>query len=186
MKNIILFASGAGSNVRAILDYFKDKNEIRPVAIVCNNPEAGVKHIAEEEHIPIIWTDRKHIQSNEFLSQLKDLQPDMIILAGFLLKIPDEVVKSFPQRIINIHPALLPKYGGKGMYGHHVHQSVIDNQEKESGITIHYINEHYDEGNVIIQAYCNVTSEDTPDSLAQKIHKLEHFYFPRAIALLLK
>ena len=186
MKNIILFASGAGSNVQAILDYFKDKEKIRPVAIVCNNPKAGVTQIAEKEGIPLIWTDRKAILNDDFLGELKQLKPDWIILAGFLLKIPEAVVKGFPNKIINIHPALLPKYGGKGMYGHHVHQAVIDNKEKESGITIHYINEHYDEGNTILQACCTVVSEDTAETLAKKIHQLEHFYFPRAIEFLIR
>lgn len=185
MKNIVLFASGAGSNVQAILHYFKDKNAVNPVAIVCNNKEAGVLKIAEANNIPVELIDREHFKSDDFLAILKQYKPDLLVLAGFLWKIPEAVVQAFPDKIINIHPALLPKYGGKGMYGAKVHESVIANKEKESGITIHYVNENYDEGNVIVQAHCRVQEQDTADSLAQRIHGLEHFYFPRVIELLI-
>ncbi len=185
MKNIILFASGAGSNVQAIIDFFKDNKEVVPVAIVCNKPEAGVLNIAKAHNIRTILIDRNSFKSEAFVEQLKAFNPSLLVLAGFLWKVPDAVVAAFPDKIINIHPALLPKYGGKGMYGSHVHQSVIDNQEKESGITIHYVNEHYDEGNTIIQAHCTITESDTPESLAQKIHRLEHHFFPRTIEFLL-
>lgn len=185
MKNIILFASGAGSNVKAIIEFFKDNKEVVPVAIVCNKPEAGVLKIAEAHHIPTILIDRNSFKSEAFVQQLRSFNPTMLILAGFLWKVPDAVVAAFPNQIINIHPALLPKYGGKGMYGMHVHEAVINNKEKESGITIHYVNEHYDEGNTIIQAHCTITESDTPESLAQKIHRLEHHFFPRTIEFLL-
>lgn len=186
MKNIILFASGAGSNVRAIIDFFKDNKEVVPVAIVCNKPEAGVLNIAKAHNIPTILIDRNSFKSEAFVEQLKAFNPSLLVLAGFLWKVPDAVVAAFPDKIINIHPALLPKYGGKGMYGSHVHQSVIDNKEKESGITIHYVNEHYDEGNTIIQAHCSISAMDTPESLAQKIHRLEHHFFPSTIEFLLQ
>src|SRR5690606_38324042 len=136
--------------------------------------------------IPSILIDRTMFKSDSFLKQLQALQLDLIVLAGFLWKIPDNIVQAFPNKIINIHPALLPKYGGKGMYGAFVHEAVVNNKEKESGITIHYVNEHYDEGNTILQAHCALEAHDNAASLAQKIHQLEHFYFPRAIEFLLK
>lgn len=186
MKNIVLFASGAGSNVQAIIDFFKDKNTVKPVAIICNKPEAGVLTIAENNDIPGILIDRNSFRSDELLEQIRSLEPELLVLAGFLWKVPDHLVAAFPDKIINIHPALLPKYGGKGMYGKHVHEAVIANKEKESGITIHYVNEHYDEGNTIIQAHCSIDEQDDPQSLAQKIHRLEHHFFPRTIEFLLK
>ncbi|RYD97651.1 MAG: phosphoribosylglycinamide formyltransferase [Sphingobacteriales bacterium] len=186
MKNIILFASGAGSNVKAIIEFFKDDKSVVPVAIVCNKPEAGVLKIAAAHNIPAILIDRNSFKAEAFVAQLQSFNPAMLILAGFLWKVPDALVAAFPDQIINIHPALLPKYGGKGMYGMHVHEAVINNKEKESGITIHYVNEHYDEGNTIIQAHCTITENDTPESLAQKIHRLEHHFFPSTIAYLLK
>lgn len=186
MKNIILFASGAGSNVQAIIDYFEGKNIARPVAIVCNKPGAGVLQIAEKYSIPVEMIDRESFKSEEFINKINTYNPDLLILAGFLWKVPSNLVEKYPNKIINIHPALLPKYGGKGMYGMHVHNAVIEHKEKESGITIHYVNEHYDEGNTIVQAHCSINETDTPESLAHKIHKLEHFYFPRTIEFLLK
>ncbi len=186
MKNIVLFASGAGSNVQAIIDYFEPKKTVKPVLIVCNKPEAGVLKIAEKHNIPTVLINRESFKSETFIEQLLASKPDLIVLAGFLWKIPESLVKAFPNKIINIHPALLPKYGGKGMYGAHVHQAVIDNKEKESGITIHYVNENYDEGNTIVQAHCTINNEDTPESLAQKIHQLEHHFFPSTIDFLLR
>lgn len=186
MKRIIFFASGRGSNIQAILTHFKNAEHFQPALIVCNKDQIGAQKIAEDNHIPHILVDRKKINSVEFLEELKSFQPDLIVLAGFLLKIPSDIVAAFPNKIINIHPALLPNYGGKGMYGMHVHEAVIINQEKESGITIHYVNENYDEGNHICQAHCKITPSDTPETLAQKIHQLEHFYFPRTIEFLLQ
>jgi phosphoribosylglycinamide formyltransferase-1 len=186
MKNIVLFASGAGSNVQAIINYFEGKNLVKPVAVVCNKQGAGVLAIAAKHNIPTIMIDRPIFKSEDFLAQLQALQADLIVLAGFLWKVPDHIVSAFPNKIINIHPALLPKYGGKGMYGAFVHEAVVNNKEKESGITIHYVNENYDEGNTILQAHCTVAADDDGSSLAQKIHKLEHFYFPRAIEFLLQ
>lgn len=185
MKNIILFASGSGTNVEAIVSYFEGKNLAHAVAIVCNNPEAGVIERAKRLNIPLIQIDRAKFKSEDFLQELQQLQPDLLVLAGFLWKVPEHIVKAFPDKIVNIHPALLPKYGGKGMYGHYVHEAVIANSEKESGITIHYVNEHYDEGNIIVQARCRVEKDDNGDSLAARIHHLEHFFFPRTIEYLL-
>lgn len=186
MKNIVLFASGAGSNVQAIIDFFKDKNTVRPAAVICNKPGAGVLTIAENNGIPTILIDKSSFRSDEFLEQVRSFEPDLLVLAGFLWKVPDHLVAAFPDKIINIHPALLPNYGGKGMYGMHVHEAVIANKEKESGITIHYVNEHYDEGNTIIQAHCSINDKDDPESLAKKIHQLEHYFFPRIIEFLLR
>lgn len=153
--------------------------------IVCNNPEAGVLDVAEQHNIPIQLIDRQSFKEPAFLQRLKSYHPSLIVLAGFLWKIPEMIIQGFPGKIINIHPALLPKYGGKGMYGIHVHRAVVAAAEKESGITIHFVNEHYDEGGTIVQAYCHLLSEETPESLAVKIHKLEYYFFPRTIEFLL-
>lgn len=186
MDNLIIFASGAGTNAAAIINWFKANGKARVSLIVCNKPQAGVLKIAERENIPTLLIDKQSIQSAEFIATLKSHNPTLIVLAGFLWKIPGTMTTAFPDKIINIHPALLPKYGGKGMYGHHVHEAVIAAGEQESGITIHYVNEAYDEGNTIVQAHCPVVAGDTPDSLAARIHQLEHYYFPRVIEFLLQ
>ncbi len=186
MDNLIIFASGAGTNAAAIINWFKANGKARVSLIVCNKPQAGVLKIAERENIPTLLIDKQSIQSADFVATLQSHNPKLIILAGFLWKIPATMTTAFPDKIINIHPALLPKYGGKGMYGHHVHEAVIAAGEQESGITIHYVNEAYDEGNTIVQAHCPVVAGDTPDSLAARIHQLEHYYFPRVIEFLLQ
>lgn len=185
MANVILFASGRGSNIQAILDYFQNNKSFNPTLIVCNKPDIGAITIAEKHNIPYVIVNKTSFHSESFVDTLKEYNPDLIILAGFLWKIPLGVLQAFPNKVINIHPALLPKYGGKGMYGHYVHEAVINNQEKESGITIHYVNENYDEGNHICQAHCSITHDDTPATLGEKIHKLEHYFFPRTIEYLL-
>jgi phosphoribosylglycinamide formyltransferase-1 len=185
MQSLIIFASGKGSNAQAIIDYFRG-TDVKVSLIVSNKADAGVLDIAKNEHIPFLIINKQTMHEALLLEQLQDYKPSLIILAGFLWKVPDAVIHAFPDSIINIHPALLPNYGGKGMYGHHVHEAVIANKEKESGITIHYVNEHYDEGNIIAQERCEVTADDTPDTLAGKIHKLEHYFFPRTIEFLLK
>lgn len=186
MHSLIVFASGRGSNARAIIDHFQQTGLAKVSLIVTNKADAGVLDIAEEEQIPFLIINNKTLNETLLIDQMKSYNPSLIVLAGFLKKIPDNMISAFPNKIINIHPSLLPKYGGKGMYGEHVHEAVIAAQDKESGITIHYVNEHYDEGATIIQAMCTVTTEDNADSLAHKIHKLEHFYYPRAIEFLLK
>lgn len=186
MHNLIIFASGAGSNAQAIINHFEGNATVRIVAIVCNKNTAGVLDIAKNHQIPSILIDKVSFNSEAFLENLLSYNPSLIILAGFLWKIPNGLVQRFPNKIINIHPALLPKYGGKGMYGHHVHDAVVAAKEKESGITIHYVNEHYDDGNIIIQAHCLLTPMDSADDVAKKIHLLEHFYFPKTIEFLLK
>lgn len=185
MKSIILFASGKGSNVQAILDHFDGNKQVKPALIVCNKPGAGVLDIAAFHNIPVQMVDKNSIHHPDFLQLLQDHDPALIILSGFLWKIPDTIVAAFPDKIINIHPALLPKYGGKGMYGIRVHEAVKAAGEQETGITIHYVNEHYDEGDIILQAHCKIDMLDEPGGIAAKIHRLEHFYFPRTIAFLL-
>ncbi len=185
MHSLIIFASGTGTNTRAIIDYFK-RNAIAKVAlIVCNKPDAGVLDIAMNEEIPFLIVDKKTIHETLIIDQMESCKPSLVVLAGFLWKIPDSIIKAFPNKIINIHPALLPLHGGKGMYGHHVHNAVINAKQQESGITIHHVNEVYDSGDIILQARCKVLENDTPASLAERIHHLEHFYFPRVIEFLL-
>lgn len=185
MHSLIIFASGTGTNANAIIEYFKKNGKAKVSLIVSNKADAGVLDIARREEISFLIIDRKTFQETLLLEQLSSYKPSLIVLAGFLWKIPDALIHAFAGKIINIHPALLPSYGGKGMYGHNVHNAVIDAKEKESGITIHYVNEHYDEGDVIVQARCKVESTDGPNELAKRIHRLEHFYFPRAIEFLL-
>jgi phosphoribosylglycinamide formyltransferase-1 len=185
MKKIAVFASGAGSNAQKIIDYsLAMKNCPFAVALILSNkPDAGVLKIAAAHNIPsLIIEKEKFFRGNAYTDELKAAGIDLIVLAGFLWKIPVSLISAFPQMIINIHPALLPKYGGKGMYGHFVHEAVIANKEKESGITIHYVDEMYDHGGIILQARCEVTDEDTPETLAKKIQQLEHRHFPEAVA----
>lgn len=185
MHSLIVFASGRGSNAAAIIDYFKQNGKARVSLIVTNKKDAGVLEIAEKEHIPFLIIDRKTFGEALLIEQLKEHEPSLIVLAGFLWKIPETIVHAFPDRIINIHPALLPSYGGKGMYGHHVHEAVLAAGDSQSGITIHKVNEAYDEGGIIVQACCPVEKDDTPDTLAGRIHQLEHYFFPRTIEFLL-
>ena len=185
-RNIIIFASGKGSNAAAIIDYLK----LHPFAtislIVSNKKDAGILDIAAQENIPSMVIDKAVFHSQEMLQQLQAYQPSLIVLAGFLWKIPEGLVQAFPEKIINIHPALLPDFGGKGMYGHHVHEAVLEAGKKESGITIHYVNEVYDSGGIILQARCAIEPLDNAEILAGKIHRLEHFFFPRTLEFLLK
>lgn len=184
--NIIIFASGAGSNAQQIINYFKKDKKTKIALIVCNNPRAGVLQIAANEGIPVLLIQKEEFFKNGYLKEIKKYHPDLIILAGFLWKIPEILITHFPNQIINIHPALLPAYGGKGMYGTAVHKAVIDANEKESGITIHYVDDKYDHGEIIFQARCFLDPEETPESLAHKIHKLEHQYFAVTIENILK
>ncbi len=185
--NIAIFASGAGSNAQKIIDHFKNSDLVKISLIVCNKPGAGVLAIATKENIPVLLIEKeKFIHANAYTDELKAKKIDLIVLAGFLWKIPDRLIKAFPRKIINIHPALLPKFGGKGMYGNFVHQAVINAGEIESGITIHYVDEHYDNGDTIFQARCAVLESDTPESLAQRIHLLEHAHYPAIIEQLTK
>ena len=184
--HIAIFASGAGSNARKIIEYFENKGlRIKVSLIVCNVPGAGVLEIAEEKGIPSLMINKSDFAANGYVESLKNAGIDFIVLAGFLWKVPEVLVRAYPKAIINIHPALLPKYGGKGMYGARVHEAVIAAGEKESGITIHWVNENYDEGAIIFQAKCSIDASDTATSLANKIHALEHAHFATTIEKLL-
>lgn len=185
-KQVAIFASGAGSNAQKIIDYFRGSSSVHIALIVCNKPEAGVLDIARKEGIPVLLIEKERFfRGDAYLPEFKKAGITFIILAGFLWKVPSALIQAFPDQIINIHPALLPLYGGKGMYGHHVHAAVIAAGDKESGITIHYVNERYDEGATIFQARCPVQPGDTPDALAQRIHALEHTHYPKVIESLL-
>ena len=182
MKQIVIFASGSGSNAENIIRFFQNHSNIKVVQVLTNNPRAKVIERCKRLNINCMIFDRTAFNvSFEILHELENLNPDLIVLAGFLWKIPESYIESFPNKIINVHPALLPKYGGKGMYGKHVHQAVIENEEKESGITIHYVNENYDEGAIIFLSKCEVDALDTPESLSKKINTLEMKHFPEVI-----
>lgn len=182
MKKIAIFASGSGSNAENIINYFQNDAENVVKIVFCNKPNAYVLERAKRLNVPTFVFGREDFyHSGMVLNELKRLDIDMIVLAGFLWKVPDAIIEAYRERVVNIHPALLPSYGGKGMYGMKVHESVIAAGEKESGITIHYVNDHYDEGATIFQARCEITPEDTPDTLAEKVHALEYEHFPRVI-----
>ena len=182
MKRIAIFASGSGTNAEKICEYFADRDDVDVSLIFTNNPQAGVIKRACKLQIPVVFFDKTTFyQTTKVRQILQNESIDLIVLAGFMLLVPAFLVEAFPNKIINIHPALLPKYGGKGMYGHYVHEAVVNAKESESGITIHYVNEHYDEGNVIFQANCAVGNTDTAEDVATKIHILEHENYPRII-----
>lgn len=187
VTQIAIFASGAGSNAQKIIDHFRNSHTVKVGLIVCNNPKAGVLQIAAAEKIPALLIQKQRFyEEDAYLHEIKNHQIDFIVLAGFLWKVPVLLINGYPDKIINIHPALLPKYGGKGMYGAKVHEAVIAAKEKESGITIHYVDELYDHGSIIQQATCSIDENETPDSLAQKIHLLEHKHYPAVIDRLLQ
>jgi phosphoribosylglycinamide formyltransferase 1 len=181
LKNLVLFASGSGSNAEKIIEHFKGSDQVQITHIYCNNPTAGIIQRAERLGVPCRVFDRESYKNGTVLKEVQSLRTDWIILAGFLWLIPADFVKAFPLRIVNIHPALLPKFGGKGMYGHFVHEAVVAAGEKESGITIHYVNEHYDEGATIFQSSFEVLPTDTPEDVAKKGQVLEHRDFPKVI-----
>ena len=184
-QHIAVFASGTGSNAQKIIDHFNAADRgAKVVLIVCNNPKAGVLQIAEKENIPTLVIERKKFYEDSYLDELDKYKIDLIVLAGFMWKVPDKLIHAYQNKIINIHPALLPKYGGKNMYGNFVHEAVLKAGEKESGITIHYVDEIYDHGKIIFQATCMVDENDTPGTLAQKIHALEHTHYPLVIETL--
>lgn len=182
MKNIAIFASGDGSNAQRIIDHFRTSKKARVSLVVSNNPSAFVLERAKNEKIPTFLINRERFWgSNEVVDHLKARNIDLVVLAGFLWLIPQNLIKAFPNRIINIHPALLPKYGGKGMYGLNVHRAVCQAGEKETGITIHYVNEHYDSGKIILQERCKVEEGDTPEQISAKVRELEHRHYPGVI-----
>lgn len=186
MIQLAIFASGSGSNAENIVNYFSGNPDVKISVLISNNSTAGVHKRMERLGIPSFTYSKDDFdKADPILEKLAEYHIDWIILAGFLKKIPDRMLQMYPDRIINIHPALLPKYGGKGMYGMHVHEAVVAAQEKETGITIHYINENYDEGPAIFQKTCVVLPTDTPEDVANKIHELEYEYFPRVIEQLI-
>jgi len=185
MKQIIVFASGSGSNAEQIILQGLKTQNFNVVALFCNNPEALVLSKAKRLGVKTLVFDKEHFLNEAFIELVTSFEPDLLVLAGFLWKIPKYLVDAYPDQIINIHPALLPHYGGKGMYGMHIHKAVFENQEIESGITIHYVNEHYDEGDFILQKSVNIEDCQSPEEIAQKVLQLEHFHFPQVIEKLL-
>lgn len=182
MINIAVFASGSGTNTQKLIHYFQQHTGIKIVLVVSNKPGAGVLEIAEKEPIPSLIIEKDQFYKGDaYTGELKNRKIDFIVLAGFLWKVPSTLIQAYTNKIINIHPALLPKFGGTGMYGKHVHEAVIAAGEKESGITIHYVDELYDHGNIIFQVSCPVTENETPASLAEKIQLLEHNNYPSVI-----
>lgn len=187
MTNIAIFASGTGSNARKIIEYFKNSPDARVALVVSNKKDAGVLEIAREHDIPTQVIDRQMFyETEDLLGILKKHKIGFVVLAGFLWLVPDYLLKTFEKKMVNIHPALLPKFGGKGMYGMRVHEAVKAASEQETGITIHWVNEHYDAGDIVFQAKCLVSPEDSPADIAHKVQQLEHRYFPEVIAGLLK
>jgi phosphoribosylglycinamide formyltransferase 1 len=184
--NIAIFASGSGTNFQSIVNYFAGHKEISVKLLLCNRKTATVLDRASKSGIPyFVFTSQELDNSDKVLRVLNDSNIHFIVLAGFLLKIPKNILDAYPEGIVNIHPALLPKYGGRGMYGLHVHQAAISSGDRFSGITIHMINEEYDKGSIVSQHTCEISDDDTPASLAERIHKLEHFWYPRIIEKLL-
>jgi phosphoribosylglycinamide formyltransferase-1 len=187
MRNIAIFASGSGTNAEKLIHFFRTSPFGKVCLVLTNNKNAGVIQRAQANDIEtLIFTKEQFYDTDEVLGLMKKREIDFVVLAGFLWLVPPRLLKEYENKIVNIHPALLPAYGGKGMYGHHVHEAVISNGEKESGITIHYVNQKYDEGDIIFQARCSVEKGDTPDSLASRIHLLEYEHFPRVVDQLLE
>lgn len=179
MKKIVLFASGSGTNAENIIRYFSHKPDVQVAAVFTNNPQAGVIERAHKLSVPCVVFSKEELNSGEILNQIHQIHPDLIVLAGFLWMFPKSILSHYTT--INIHPALLPKYGGKGKYGAHVHQAVLNNKEKVTGITIHYVNEHYDEGAIIFQKDVSVADCISAEQIAQKVHELEYQYFPQVV-----
>lgn len=187
LKKLAIFASGSGSNAENICNYFAESSDIEVVLICTNKQDALIVKRAKKLNIPVhIFTKYELNNFIDLHKKLQSIDVDVVILAGFLLKLPSIMINSYPNRIINIHPSLLPKYGGKGMYGNNIHKAVIENKETESGVSIHFVNQNYDEGEIILQEKCVISSNETVETLIQKIHKLEHNYFPVAIDKIVK
>lgn len=187
MKNVAIFASGSGTNAENIARYFSKSETVKVAVVLSNNKNVGVHARVNNWGIPsFVFSRDEFVEGTPILAKLAEYQIDLIVLAGFMNKISDALLTAYPGKIINIHPALLPKHGGKGMYGMHVHEAVVAAGEKESGITIHYINENYDEGDIIFQAKCEVLPADTPEEVATKVHALEYAHYPHVIDDLLK
>ncbi|MDI1316765.1 phosphoribosylglycinamide formyltransferase [Flavobacterium sp.] len=185
MKKVLLFASGTGSNVENIIHYFKNNDAVAIVGVFSNNSNAQVLDKAKKYGVPTCIFNKEELAGDFVLNKVDQLKPDLIVLAGFLWKFPEHIIAKYPNKIINIHPALLPKYGGKGMYGMKVHNAILENKETETGITIHYVTEQYDEGEFILQQKVTIEDCASADEIASKIHELEHEYFPKTIKRLL-
>lgn len=186
MKRIVIFASGSGTNAENLITFFNNSDYASVVLVLSNNPQAKVLERAKRLKVSTLTFNKiEFSEIDDVLNILKASKPDLIVLAGFLWKFPIKILNEFLNKVINIHPALLPRYGGKGMYGMHVHEAVVENKEVETGITIHFVNEHYDEGAIIFQAKCNVNPEDSPKDVAAKIHELEMEHFPKVVESLL-
>ena len=182
MKRIVIFASGSGTNAENLIKFFHNRENASVIQVLTNNPHAKVIDRCNKLKTSCLSFNRTAFyKTDHVLDILKNTNPDLIVLAGFLWKFPETILNAFPNKVINVHPALLPKYGGKGMYGMHVHEAVVTNKEKETGITIHYVNEHYDKGAIIFQAKCDVLPTDTAEDVAKKVHQLEYRYFPEVI-----
>ncbi len=187
MKRVVIFASGSGTNAENLIKFFQNRDNASVIQVLTNNSHAKVLDRCKELKVSALSFNRiAFTATNDVLNILKASKPDLIVLAGFLWKFPEFILKEFPDKVINIHPALLPKYGGKGMYGMHVHHAVVANNEPKTGITIHYVNENYDEGATIFQASCEVLPSDTANDVAAKIHELEMMHFPKVVEELLK
>ena len=186
-KRIVIFASGSGTNTQNIIQHFQQGELAEVVLVLSNKKDAKVLDRSKRLFVSALsFTDEELNSETGVLNQLKAVQPDLIVLAGFLLKFPEIILNAFPNKVINIHPALLPKYGGKGMYGHHVHEAIVANREQETGITIHFVNEKYDEGKIIFQKSVAISEDDTAENVAEKIHELEYEFFPKVIETLLQ
>lgn len=185
MKRLSIFVSGGGTNLQRIAEYFAENPEVEIVNVICNNPNAYAIERAKNLGIPCKLINRAEFKSEDFTNELLSQDIDLIVLAGFLWLLPKHLIDAFPNKIVNIHPALLPKYGGKGFYGEHVHEAVVAAKEEYSGITIHYVNEHYDSGDIIFQASVALEEDETPESLATKIHTLEYKHYPEVIEKLI-
>ncbi len=182
MKKITIFASGSGTNTQNIIEYFNSDDKNKVFFVLTNKKDAYVIERAKKMNIPALYFNRSQFYDSTYISDILAInEVDLVVLAGFLWLIPQHLIDRFPGRIINIHPALLPKYGGKGMYGSVVHEAVYNNKDKETGITIHYVNEEYDKGDIIFQKSCNIEDCNTPEEIAEKVHALEYEYYPKVI-----
>ena len=185
MKRLIIFASGAGSNAENIIRHFAENPSVEVAAVLSNKADAGVLEKARRHGVKGIVFSKEDLNNGHVLSTINEIKPDLIVLAGFLLQFPENIIAAYPNQIVNIHPALLPKYGGKGMYGMHVHRAVCDNKETETGITIHYVDAHYDEGDIIFQEKTPLNGNETCEEIFSKVQQLEYEHFPRTIEKLL-
>lgn len=187
MKRIAIFASGSGSNAQRIMEHFKRNKEMEVALVLCNKPDAYVLQRADNFEVPThVFTKEELLHTNSIDNLLKNLEIDLIVLAGFMWLLPERFIQKYPKRIVNIHPALLPNYGGEGMYGKKVHEAVLKAKDTETGITIHFVNENFDEGEIIYQSKCVIEKTDDVEKLAYKVHQLEHIHYPKIIEDLLK